>query len=513
MDWVNADIVVAVFSSLLGLAATAATIWYRPRAPRKRIGYRVQMDTPIGSDNRDGQDRTNVRLGLFDELADMSDATLVLLRVENDGAESIRNSDYTSPDPDHGLTVTFSGRTVRGVAVTQPDAQHLMEHFTPDGSAGLQHAGNRIQLPRVPLNPDQHYKLLVLLTGGPVGAAVTVTGGLQDGVVVPNRSMSVDEKPPLFSRPARYLTAALTSVVILLAGFVVVREELPPPIGCASGELTVIGSTAFAAVAEELAEEYESDCPGSRITVDAHGSDNGIRDLDDGKGSPAPALVAVSDGRKPDGYPKLVEERVAVSVFAVVVNEYVPVKDLTTEQLRRIYRGEITNWNEVGGPDLDIRLVSRDANSGTRDTFRRQVLAGRGEPAFSSRDCLRKDDPSARVIRCELNSTAQVLRTVARVRGAIGYSELRATSGREGLHTVRLNGAAPSVQSLAEGGGPGAYPFTEVEYAYTRGRPAAGSIRASFLNYMIRGAGQDIMTAHGHLPCYHPEGMELCTRR
>lgn len=98
------------------------------------IGYRVQLESPIGDDARSG--RINRRLGLFDEAPGMTDATLVLIRIENDGSQSIDRDDYTGPEL-HGLTALFGNRTIRGVSVTQPsDTEHLMDHFTaPRGFA------------------------------------------------------------------------------------------------------------------------------------------------------------------------------------------------------------------------------------------------------------------------------------------------------------------------------------------------------------------------------------------
>jgi ABC-type phosphate transport system substrate-binding protein len=176
--------------------------------------------------------------------------------------------------------------------------------------------------------------------------------------------------------------------------------------------------------------------------------------------------------------------------------------------VRAIYRGDITNWNQVGGPDLPVLLVSGNADSGTREVFRRQVLGGQGEPAFTSRDCQHKNSPQDKVIRCELDTTQQVLDTVAKLPGAIGYSELRAATTSKGLHSLRLNGQAPSIQAI----GDSSYPFTEIEYAYTYGRPPTDSLATSFLNYLIRGSGQDVMKAHGQLPCYTPEGLKRCQK-
>ncbi|MFH8881673.1 substrate-binding domain-containing protein [Streptomyces californicus] len=505
MEWFSAENVIAVITAVLGVLASIGVLWYERRVPRrKRIGYRVQMDTPIGSDVSQG--RANVRLGLFSETPDMSDATLVLLRIENDGSSSIADSDYTGREL-HGLTVEFTGRTVRGIAVTQPPgAVHLMEHFTP--AAGMRNTGSLIRLPRVPLNRGEHYKLLVLLTGADVGSPVRVTGGIRDGEVTVNRAARPDDKPPLFGRAARLITVTLTVCVVVLSTIILVRDDTPPPLDCARGELRVTGSTAFAPVVRELAATYMKQCEGSRIEVDAHGSNSGIRELaDEGArtGPGSPALVTLSDGPKPPGHPELRETRVAVSLFSLVVGDRVPVRDLALDDIRRIYTGEIRNWRELGGPDLEILLVSRDANSGTREVFQRRVL-NRNEPAQSSRDCATKDDARAPVVRCELNSTEQVLATVARLEGALGYSELRSGSEPSGVHRIAIDGDAPSVDTI----GSSSYPYREIEYAYTYGRPPADSLASGFLGYLARGPGQDVIQIHGHLPCATPKGLRVC---
>lgn len=506
MEWFSPENVVAVLTAVLGVLTSAGVLWYERRVPRrKRIGYRVQMDTPIGSEVSQG--RANVRLGLFSETPDMADATLVLLRVENDGSQSIADEDYTGRGELHGLTAEFTDRTVRGIAVTHsPGADHLMDHFT---SAAVHHNGSLIQLPRVPLNRNEHFKLLVLLTGSHVGAPIKVTGGIRDGVVAPNKAARPDEKPPMFGRAARIITVALTVCVLTLAGIIVVRDDTPPPLDCATGTLTVTGSTAFRPVVEELKKKYEKECEGSTIVVDTHGSNAGVRELD-ARGAKAgssgsPSLIALSDGPKPAGLAKLREKRVAVSLFSLVVNDTVPVRDLTLDQIRRIYSGEIRNWKQIGGgPDLEILLVSRDANSGTREVFQRRVLDS-NELAASSRDCTTKDDRRAPVIRCELDGTDQVLPKVAELPGAIGYTELRTGAVPEGVHQLSIDGTTPSVETIDTSD----YPYQEIEYAYTYGSPPANSLVSSFLNYLDN-YGEEIMRTNGHLPCATPEGMRIC---
>lgn len=472
------------------------------------IGYRVQLESPIGDDARSG--RINRRLGLFDEAPGMTDATLVLIRIENDGSQSIDRDDYTGPEL-HGLTALFGNRTIRGVSVTQPsDTEHLMDHFT--APRGFAYEGNTLRIPRVPLNHGDHFKLLVLLSGGDVGDEIRLTGGLRDGEVHPNRSATPDDKPPLFSRAARTITIMLTVSVLTLATIVVVQDDRRGPLGCEGGTLTVTGSTAFKPVLQEVARKYERDCEDSEpdIVVDPHGSTSGIRELmaagrETEEGSPP--VVALSDGRKPGGLPELRENRVAVSLFSLVVNKDAGVKDLSVADVRRLYRGEVTNWSELGGRDVAVRLVSRDANSGTRQVLQHRVL-GRGEIANSSLDCRHKDDPTAPVLRCELDSTELVLRTVADLPGSIGYSEFNRAAAAQDVDRLSLDGNAPSVDALERGDH--SYPFREIEYAYTYGRPPANSLASSFLTYLTRGIGQDVIHTHGHLPCLNPGIQRLC---
>jgi phosphate transport system substrate-binding protein len=501
-DYLSADNIVALGTALIGVGVSVAMVWYERLVRGKSIGYRVQMDIAVDSDNE-----------LFSSLPRMPDATLVLLRIENDGAVDIGPSDYTARDEQRALTVQFAGRHVQSVAVTQPDPSDLIEHFRLSTDAtGVRHEANKVFLPRVPLNPGEHYKLLIRLTGGPIRSAVEITGGIAGGKVKPNRSVPMDDKPPLFSRPARLITIMLTVCVSVLAAIIVVGQNGPPPMDCATGRLRVTGSTAFEPVMNTMAGTYESECPGSTIDVESNGSEQGIRQLSEaGEAAPkgaGPAVVAMSDGPKAQGsYPDLTDHRAAVIAFALAVNDDVPVKNLTIDQIRAIYRGDITNWKQLpGGPDLPVLLVSRSADSGTRDIFRRRILGGQGEPAFTSRDCRHKNAPSDRVVRCELDSTPEVLKTVARLPGAIGYGEAFAAGASAGLHTLAIDGHAPGTRATA----PAGYPFTDIEYAYTYGFPPADSLASSFLDFMLRGAGQDVMGAGGHLPCYTPEGLELC---
>ncbi|MGW6568274.1 substrate-binding domain-containing protein [Streptomyces sp. NPDC054975] len=503
MDWVTAENVIAVVTALLGVLVSAGVVAFERFQQRgKRLGYRVQLNTPL-HEGAETTDTLTLRVG---EIAE-NGSTLVLLRIENDGQREIDHGDYVPSADSEGLKITFSDKDVKAVVATIPQDYAPVRDEMRAGP-GLRKEGTSVLMPKVSLERRQYFKLLVMLSGSVTERAIQITGTRDSVDVHRNKSRSVDDRTPTFSPAARNITLVLAACVLTLAT-IIVRSDDPPPIGCARGTLKVTGSTAFAPAVRELAKSYEHDCEGATIDVDAHGSTAGIRELAaagaaSGKG--APAVVALSDGRKPGGFPQLRESMVAVSLFTLVLNDAVPVENLTVDQIRAIYRGEIDNWNQIdGGPDLRILLVSRDANSGTREVFQRRVL-GRNEPANSSRDCENRDDRQAPVTRCELDSTAQVLSTVAKLPGAVGYTELRAVSGRKGLHRVAIDGRVPNVDEI----GSSTYPYREIEYAYTWGEPPADSLASSFLTYLRQGRGQDVIRTHGHLPCATPKGLRIC---
>ncbi|MFB7494649.1 PstS family phosphate ABC transporter substrate-binding protein [Streptomyces sp. NPDC056161] len=518
MGWLDPQNVVAVGTAVLGIAASAGMVWYERRVPRsKRIGYRVQMDNPIGEG---AADNLNRRLGLFDEAPDMADATLVLLRIENDGSGGIDREDYTGPDQ-YGLTAVFTDRTVRGVSVTQPNhTDHLMGHFAPERGFGYE--GSSLRIPRVPLNRGDYFKLLVLLSGGGVGRPIRVTGGIRNGQVRLNRAIPVDDKPPLFSRPARLISILLTAGVLTLASIVVAqgREGKPPPAYCATGTLEVAGSTAFQPALEAVADAYEEKCPDAAIELKLKGSVAGLRELAQ-PGADGPG-IAFSDTPNPENLPDLEAEMVAMPFYALVVNNDVRVDgerlgNLTTAQIQKLYSGDVTNWRELGEgfPDLAVHLVSRDVSSGTRQVFQRRVL-GRSEPAHTALDCEHLDydrTSGDRVPRCELDSTSEVLDKVGGISGAVGYSEWNlAEKGSQGkLHAVDIDGEAPGdAYESAKNLKPYDYPYREIEYVYTRGTPREGSLALKFRNYVADGDGQDIIQGQGYIDCKNSAGNADC---
>lgn len=299
-------------------------------------------------------------------------------------------------------------------------------------------------------------------------------------------------------------------MLVILGQLIVSLSNDTAPLDCATGKLTLTGSTAFAPVLQEATKAYENTCPGASFAIETQGSGAGVERLDrTGRqnGSGPPDMLAFSDGAKPDGYPQLLPRPIAFSLFTLVIHKEAGVQDLTLEQIRQLYAGGNINWTGVDGNDQLVVLVSRNPDSGTRKVFQQQILGGIREPGSNSDDC-EEVDPGAQpgVVRCERGSTGEVLDTVARTPGAIGYSEVGAASARRDLLLLRIDGH----QATLEGADHGAYPFWETEYAYTYGEPPANSLAASFLRYLTNEVGKDIVRSHGHRPCAELQNPVLC---
>ncbi len=141
--------------------------------------------------------------------------------------------------------------------------------------------------------------------------------------------------------------------------------------GCGRGKtsITLAGSTAFQPFAEKLAEQFMTKNPNVNVTVQGGGSAVGIQSASSGA-----AQIGMADlVTLPEEAKGLTSTVVAKDGIAIVVSPKNKVNNLTTDQVRDIFNGKIVNWKEVGGDDVPITVVSREAGSGTRSSFE-QIL-------------------------------------------------------------------------------------------------------------------------------------------
>jgi phosphate transport system substrate-binding protein len=498
--------------AIVGIAVPfIAFVWEFVVVGRKQLGYRVQMDTRIAPNSTSSHSAALTLLTRSDG-RQLTDASLVLVRIENSGTTHLVGDDYISindADENVGMELHFPGRKVIGMEGTEFSASYIRlgEAFStreitlPDGrTAGV------IYLPKVALNRRDHFKVLALLDRtdppgngnrrdpDPPWLRAGITGGGTRGVRRTRSRMGVS-----------WLTAVM--ICILAVSVVETGRSVlfaPAPLDCAAGRLTLTGSTAFAPVVEEAANLYSRTCPGASFTSEFTGSVDGMRRLNQAASTD---VLAFSDGAKGDGFPQLLPRATAFSLFTMVVHPQAGVQDLSRDQILRIYDGQLSNWKEIGGNDQPIRLVSRSPDSGTRQTFQQQILGGRREPGTNSDDCQRVD-PGAEpgVVRCERSSTTELLDTVANTPGAVGYSELGAVTTRSDVLPARIDGHEATLESALHQ----AYPFWQTEYAYTYGQPHATSLAASFLRYLTNEVGQDVIRSHGLRPCIELGNPVLC---
>lgn len=196
-----------------------------------------------------------------------------------------------------------------------------------------------------------------------------------------------------------------------------------------SGSVSTNGSTSMESVIGVLSEQFMADNSGVTVTYDATGSGTGIESVSNGSCDIGLASRALKDTET-----GLVSTTVALDGIAIIVNKDCGVSDLTVEQIASIFTGEITNWSEVGGEDLEIACIGRESGSGTRDGF---------ESVTGTED--------ACVLAQELTSTGAVIEAVSNSKNAIGYASLSAVEGQDGIKALTVGGVECSEETVLDG--------------------------------------------------------------
>ncbi len=148
---------------------------------------------------------------------------------------------------------------------------------------------------------------------------------------------------------------------------------------CVSGSITTSGSTALQPLVDAAGKQYVKECPSATITVNGGGSGTGLSQVAQGAVQIGESDVLAETKLTAADAAKLVNHVVAKQGWIMVTNKDVTVTNLTTAQATSVWTGKVTNWKDVGGPDMPIVLIFRPASSGTRATFKKIVLGGATE--------------------------------------------------------------------------------------------------------------------------------------
>ena len=238
-----------------------------------------------------------------------------------------------------------------------------------------------------------------------------------------------------------------------------------------TGTVSTDGSTSMEKVIGALGESFMEANKGVTFTYNPTGSGSGITAVSEGRCDIGLSSRALKDDEKAGG---LKETILALDGIAIIVNPANPVNDLDIETIGKIYKGEITNWKEVGGNDAEIVLIGREAGSGTRDGF---------ETITDTKDACK--------YRQELTSTGDVITTVANNPDAIGYASLAAL--KDSVKALTVGGVAPTEDTVKDGSYVVQRPFVLV----TREGTELSKAAQEFFDYAVSSDAAGIISAAG----------------
>ena len=241
-----------------------------------------------------------------------------------------------------------------------------------------------------------------------------------------------------------------------------------------SGKVATDGSTSMEKVIGALKETFEAENAGVEVTYNPTGSGSGIKAVQEGRCDIGLSSRALKTEEEEQG---LVGTVLAYDGIAVIVNPENTVEDLTVEQIAAIYKGEITNWSEVGGIDAEIVLIGREAGSGTRGGFE-EIVGVENLCQY----------------RQELTSTGDVITAVSQNPGAIGYASL--ASVKDTVKAIKVGGVAPSEETVKDETYAIQRPFVLV----TKEGTALTETAQAFFDFITSEAAREVISAAGVVP-------------
>lgn len=242
--------------------------------------------------------------------------------------------------------------------------------------------------------------------------------------------------------------------------------------GDVSGTVALNGSTSMEKLVNGLKEGIVETYPNLQLEPQFTGSSAGVEAVTNGTADIGDVSRALTDEEKAGG---LVENIVALDGIAVVTDTANAATNLTTQQLKDIYTGKITNWSEVGGADQNIVVIGRESGSGTRDAFE-EIL----------------DIADQCQLAQTLNETGAVAAAVQSTPGAIGYISLDALNDK--VKALQLDGVAPSEETVKDG----SYTLQRPFVMATKGEISEQSAQVqAVFEFINSDAGQEVISSVG----------------
>ena len=259
-----------------------------------------------------------------------------------------------------------------------------------------------------------------------------------------------------------------------------------------AGNITVKGSDTLVVLAQKWAEVYMGSHASTKIQVTGGGTGTGFAALQNQTTDLANASRKIKSGEtaaciKAFGK-RPTEYKVCLDGLSVYVNAENSVKELSLEQLEKIFTGKAKNWKEFGGPDAPITVYSRENSSGTYEFFKENVLGGKDFAASAQ----------------TMPGTAAVLQAVAKDKLGIGYGGAAYGAGAKHL-AIKKDADSPAVEPTEENvikgstSTDGGYPIWRYLFIYVNPALDKGEI-SSYLNWIRSDAGQKVVKDVGYYP-------------
>ena len=245
----------------------------------------------------------------------------------------------------------------------------------------------------------------------------------------------------------------------------------------------ITGSTSAEPLVTVLSDLFMEAHPDVSIAVQGNGSSAGIKAAADGTAQLGMSSRDLKDEEK-DG---LTPTTICMDGIAVIVNLENPVKALTKDQIAAIFKGEITNWKDVGGNDEEILIISREAGSGTRSAF--EEIVGLLAKDENGNEVTLVDESRALIA----DSTNAVSTTVAGKANSIGYISL-GSYDETLVHAIDVDEVACSQENVLGGTYAIARPFVLVA------GPGTEQIANAFLDYVMSEEGQAVIADNKYIP-------------